>query len=302
MTTLRPRRWLKRVVLYAAIGIGVWWAVCGLIAYGFVHPSRFAVRQMPSDAGMRFESVSFPSRTDGLTLRGWWVPAPRPRGVLALFHGYPGNRGDLVSHADFLHRAGYSLLLFDFRALGESDGALSTIGYREVDDAEAALDYLQSRPDTKGLTLGILGTSMGAAVALQTAAKRPEVRAVVADSSYASLDRAIDQRFRAFMGNAGPFLSVPVQWYGEELIGAASSSVSPLEAVTKLADRPVFFIHGASDITILPEDSRILYARKPGIKTLWVIEGARHIRGHTIARREYEQRVLSFLRTSLNPP
>jgi pimeloyl-ACP methyl ester carboxylesterase len=292
---LKTRKWLRRIALYALIGLGVWWGLCAFVAFGFVHPVRFAVRHTPAEAGMKFENVKFPSRKDNLTLCGWWIPARKPKGALALFHGYPGNRGDLIRHAAFLHKAGYSLLLFDFRALGDSDGTMSTIGYREVDDAEAALDYLEARPEVKGLPIGVVGTSMGAAVALQTAARRPEVRAVIADSSYASLDRAVDQRFRAYLGNACPVVSGPVQFCGEQYMGVRTATVAPLEAVAKLGERPVFFIHGTADIVIRPEDSQLLYDRKPGAKQLWMVEGAGHIRGLKVAGEKYRQRVVAFL-------
>jgi len=43
-------------------------------------------------------------------------------------HGYGSLREEMLPHAEYLHRAGYNALLFDFRAGGESDGDAVTIG------------------------------------------------------------------------------------------------------------------------------------------------------------------------------
>jgi fermentation-respiration switch protein FrsA (DUF1100 family) len=176
---------------------------------------------------------------------------------------------------------------------------MSTIGWREVGDAQGAVTYLQSRPDTRHLPLGIFGASMGAAVAIQLAAKTPEIRCVIADSPYATLDRAVDQRFRGVFPNGSVALSVPIQFVGERMMGCETATVSPLAQMPKFGERPIFFIHGLEDKNIRAEDSRLLFDAAKGPKELWLVPGAQHVGAYKTARREYQKRVTRFFDTNL---
>ncbi|MES2464058.1 MAG: alpha/beta fold hydrolase [Armatimonadota bacterium] len=293
------RRRVRRAFAGASVAAGLYALVTVGAAYVFLHPPRTAVASTPASLNLRFEEVRFPSATDGLQLRGWYLPAQgKPRGVILFCHGRQGNRAGVLTHARYLHKAGYALFSFDFRACGDSEGDMSTIGWREVGDAQGAVSYLQSRSDTRRVPLGIFGASMGAAVAIQIAAKTPEIQCVVADSAYATLDRAVDQRFRGVFPNGSTALSVPIQFVGEQMMGCATATVSPLAEIPKLASRPVFFIHGLEDRLIQAEDSRILYAAATGPKELWLVPGAGHVGAYKAARDEYQKRVTHFFNGS----
>ena len=100
----------------------------------------------PRDLPFPAEAVAF--RTpDGLMLRGWFGRASATAPVILLGHGYPGNREFMIPHATMLYQAGYSVLLFDWRSMGESEGGRVTFGLHETDDLRGAIDYLEARPD-----------------------------------------------------------------------------------------------------------------------------------------------------------
>lgn len=305
MKPIKPIRWDKRRVRRnVCVSLGLLpVGYCGftaLIAYTFLHPVRMAIQKTPEAEGLKYEAVSFRSDTDNLKINGWLIPAGgKPRGVIVLCHGRQGTRASMLGYVPWLHRAGYSLLTFDFRASGESEGDTSTIGLNEVRDALGAIAYVKSRPELRGLPLGIFGHSMGGAVAIQAAAKSPEVRAVVADSPFASLDRAVSHRFRSVFGSSGPLVSEPVRFFGERMGGFDTTSVSPLAAVSKIAPRPLFLIHGTRDAVTSMEDSKMLYEAASGPKDLWLVEGAWHVGAREVAKKEYERRVLSFFRAGL---
>lgn len=299
-TSTRKRRWVRRIAGGAGAAVGLYTFLTVGAAYFFLHPPRTAVANTPASLKLRFEEVRFPSATDGLTLRGWYLPAEgKPKGLILFCHGRQGNRSSVLTHAGYLHKAGFALFSFDFRACGDSDGSMSTIGWREVGDARGAVSYLQSRGDTRRLPLGVFGASMGAAVALQLAAKTPEIRCVVADSPYATLDRAVDQRFRGIFPSGSSALSVPIQFVGEQMMGCATSTVSPLAEIPKIGPRPVFLIHGLADRNIRSEDSRLLYAAATGPKELWLVPGAAHVGSYKTAPDEYRTRVASFFENRL---
>lgn len=253
----------------------------------------------PALFGAEYENVSFRSK-DGTTLKGWFVPttakgsAQHSRGVIVLCHGISCNRTRMLGAARILHFAGFDTLLFDFRGCGQSGGERYTIGYREVDDVIAAVRYLQSRPELRGEPIGVLGSSAGAATALMAAARCPEIAAVVAESPYAQLDRAVNNRFRLLAGPYGPVILAPARWIGEWMLGCSASSVSPIREISAIAPRPVLLIQDGGDAIAPPEETRdLLAAAGPGA-SLWKVPSARHACACEDDFQEYSRRIPSF--------
>src|SRR5581483_3975040 len=205
------------------------------------HPRRKRLWQHPSDFGLPCEKVHFRA-ADGLRLSGWLIPAPAENdreAVIVVCHGYPYNRCEMLPHARFLHEAGFTVLLFDFRAMGESEGDLSTIGHEEVQDLLGALDYLTRRQDTVGLPVGALGHSLGGAVAIMAAARDERLRAVVAEASYPDLQDALEARFRVFLGPASKLIAHPISLWASRWVPVAPCDVSPLRDIAAIAPRAV---------------------------------------------------------------
>lgn len=123
---------------------------------------------------------------DGVMLRGWKVRAQTPNGNwVLLFHGIVDNRAEMASFADFLLRDGYGVVMMDAREQGASDGTLATFGWKERWDTKAVIDALYASEEPRNVFE--LGESMGAAIALQSAAVDPRIQAVVAEASFSSL-------------------------------------------------------------------------------------------------------------------
>ena len=170
-------------------------------AMSFVHPRRVPPSRTPHDMGIAdWQEVRFPT-PDGLELAAWFLPpdAEGDGATLIYLHGARNNREEMLAQAAMLHRHGYGALLVDMRAHGESEGALSTLGYAEVEDLRGAVAYLQSRPEVNGERIGVLGHSMGGAVAIRGAARMPAIRAVVAQSAYTSVEDNVASGVRALM-------------------------------------------------------------------------------------------------------
>ncbi|HLK56150.1 MAG TPA: alpha/beta hydrolase [Chthonomonadaceae bacterium] len=284
----------------AALGLGALAAGAGLalgtLAYAYLatHPPRKRVRKRPTDYGMPFESVRFPSHS-GRSLSGWYVPAPaEARAVVVFCHGYPRNREEMLPYAEILHRAGYAALLFDFRAMGESEGDLSSIGYHEVEDVRGALDYLESRPDTADLRVGGLGLSLGAAVAVMTAAQDTRIRAVVAEAPYATLHKALDARFRVVMGPLGPQVARPVLWWAKRWVQAEAKDVAPLAVVGQIGPRALLLIQGKRDLLVPWQDAVALYEAAQEPRELWLLERSGHAHCLRDAPEEYARRITAF--------
>lgn len=215
-----------------------------------VRPSKIVSSHTPKDLGLTYEDVTFQT-LDELTLSGWFIPRQRYGEVLTdeksktivLLHGYPADKGDILPAMAFLVED-FHLFLFDFRYFGKSEGRLTTVGAREKNDLLAAIRFLETR---KIDAVGVWGFSMGGAVALSTAAESSTMKAVVSDSSYASL------RDLAPMIYQLPVLKYPLAFltilWARLFAGIDVEKASPLRNIRDLR-QPVLLIHSRSDQVI----------------------------------------------------
>lgn len=159
----------------------------------WTHPTRTLPDRTLAVYGLPYEDVQLVTE-DGLRLAAWYVPS-RNRAALLVLHGLGGNRGGDLALVRDLAELGYGVLVPDLRAHGGSDGTVSTLSLHEVRDVRAATRYLRRRPDVDPERTGIYGASLGAAVAIMAAAEMPELKAVAADSSFASVEWLVQQQF-----------------------------------------------------------------------------------------------------------
>src|SRR5918992_2150442 len=198
-------------------------SICGF--YVSIRPPKIISSITPRAYNLQYENVSFKT-ADGITLRGWHVPSEKKtEKTLILLHGYPADKGDILPALAFLQKD-FNLLLFDFRYLGESEGSYSTAGAKEVEDLLAAIRFLKSRAITE---VGVWGFSMGGAVALMATEQAPEIRAVVAESSYAKLSEMALQLFDIpLVKHAVAYL---IGLWAKLLLGIDLKDVSPAERI-----------------------------------------------------------------------
>ncbi|MEA2574602.1 MAG: uncharacterized protein QOH93_1900, partial [Chloroflexia bacterium] len=168
-----------------------YFGVSGVVADKLSHPTRKAVVGTPAEHGMKYEDVQFNSTVDNIQLKGWYIDSPGDK-VILVMHGRNNNRagGSLLSIMKGLYEHGYDALAFDFRAHGESGGERYSLGLQETRDVAGALQYLKGRGITQ---VGGLGFSMGAATELLAAPDQHEMKALVSDSSFASLPALLDK-------------------------------------------------------------------------------------------------------------
>lgn len=245
----------------------------------------------PFEVDVAWEKVEFQTE-DGLTLRGWWFPVAGSRRVVIGLTGHKGGKHDLLGIGSALWRAGNNVLLFDFRGCGDSDQAPLSLAHREIADARAAVAYARRRLPAG--SIGFVGFSMGAAVAILHAAVDPTVRAVVADSSFASISDVVQAAFRRHRLPAGVLVAV-TDALNRWRHGYPFRAVRPIDAVGALAPRPIFIIHGSDDGVTPVEQARRLFERAGDPKELWISEGTRHCGAYFIDRETYVRRVSEFL-------
>lgn len=275
-----------------------------VVAWGFLHPPRRHHRRNPRTAhGVVFERVRLRAE-DGVRLSGWYVPPPDnvpTRGVAVICHGYFGHRGEMLPHLGFLHRAGYAALMFDFRAHGWSGGGRTTFGITEPLDLSAAIDWVKANAELTGLPLAVVSESMGAAITLIVAAADERIDAVVADSSFARFDGAIETRLDSLLGKRLAGILAPrAQAVGERILKRVCYDIAPVDVVGQIAPRPLFLLQGSADEVVPPRSLEELHTASNHAHTqVWQIPGARHVEGIHAHREEYGQRVVAFLEGAL---
>jgi alpha-beta hydrolase superfamily lysophospholipase len=317
------RRRLIRIALILLLFPPLLAAVGGwLVAPGFLHPIR---RELTSDlireadasfAVTRSQRQEFDVRApDGVLLRGWRVTPPQPNGSwVLLFHGVADNRVGVIGQSEFLLRAGYSVIMMDARAHGASEGPIATYGWLERNDTRAIVHALLSSLRSPCLSIQwhgpggpscpgpkhifALGESMGAGIALQSAAADPRIEAVVAESSFANLREAsYDYAGLRKYPWLGKTLLSPFTWTllyrGEKLSGLPVAEVSPVKAVASRAF-PVLLICDEKDVALPCRHSEMIYDAARGPKQLWKVPGAFHTAALGFQPEEFKRRVLSF--------
>jgi len=201
----------------------------------------------------------------------------------------------MLDRARFLSQAGYSVLLFDFQAHGESTGKHITFGYLESEDAAAAIAYLKQV--APGERIGVIGVSMGGAAAT-LAAPPLSINALVLEMVYPTIKEAVDDRLTMRLGGWARVLTPLLLLQSRAQLGFSSNNLRPIDHVGQLTF-PKLFIAGANDRHTTLDESRRLFEAASSPKDFWVVPGAAHVDLHGASKVEYEQRVLEFLRSNL---
>ncbi len=226
----------------------------------------------PQGLGLAYEEVTFPT-TDGLLLRGWFFAAADPAAPAVLYA--PATAHDQRSGLSIVpafHAAGYHVLLFSYRGHGQSDGSPFgfTYGAAESEDVDAAVAFLRGRGVTQ---IAAIGHSVGAASSLLSAARNPDIDAVVAVAPFTSV-RDVWQTGRPAFVPA--FVYDFALWVAEKRKGFQEEDVYPIHVIGQIAPRPVLILHGTKDQHITTDQAEALYDAAQAPKALWLVEGATH--------------------------
>lgn len=224
-----------------------------------------------------------------------WVARGAGSGAVLLLHGVRSDRRQMVKRALWLNQSGYSVLLIDLAAHGESPGERITFGAREADGVRAALQWL--RRQLPGERVGVIGVSLGGASTL-LAGPGKLLDALVIESVYPTIEDAVENRLAIRLGTAGRWMAPVLLKQIPLRSGVAVTALRPIEALAAMA-APVLVIGGDLDQHTSADETRRMHAAAPGRASLWMVPGAGHIDFHAHARDAYEQRVGSFLATHL---
>jgi pimeloyl-ACP methyl ester carboxylesterase len=255
----------------------------------------------PTDFGWPYEEVAWMS-PDGLWLKGWFIPAPKPSSITVIvLHGVGSNAGDMLLNSACLRSTGlWNLFFVNFRGHDGSQGHLTSLGPLELGDLLSALQYLQETKPQQAQRLAIYGHSLGASVALVGAARFERLEAVVAESPFASAAHTIRHFAQLFYGLPYfPFVPLVLQ-FASWRVGVSVGRFSPIKEIARIAPRPLLLIAGDRDKRIPLKDIRALWAAAKKPKELWVVAGADHGDPWLIAKEEFERRLVAFFQKAFS--
>lgn len=237
----------------------------------------------PETWGYRYRPVDFAS-ADGTRLHGWWIAsqAEPVRGTVVFSHGNSGSMGHHLGFVLWLTRAGYEVMMYDYRGYGRSEGRAERQGM--IEDARAALLYAATRGSRPDQPLISYGHSLGGAKSLVAIAegKIKNLRAVVVDSTFASY-----REMARIMG-------------GRIAEAMVSDGGSPLEAVARISPLPLLVIHGRLDPVVPYSQGLKLFRAAEEPKTLFEVRKGHH--GNCLSRDNgaYRKRMLEWLEEQLD--
>lgn len=277
------RRTFIAILIALVLGIGL------VLGAGEVlsRPEKNVIGPAPPDLDAAVVRLPL-SPTESIS--GWFARGAG-RGAILLLHGVRADRTQMLDRARFLLAEGYSVLLIDLPAHGESSGKRMTFGANEAAGARLALRYLMD--ELPGERVGVIGVSLGAA-ALVLSRPSPAPNAVVLESMYPSIAEAAANRLVMRFGPAGAYLAPLLLAQLPLRAGICAKDLRPVQAVSELR-APLLVASGTQDQhTPWPETERIFTAaRQP--KELWAVHGAAHVDLYTYDPAAYRSRVLKFL-------
>ncbi len=271
-------------VLRILILLGIAYVVIVALAWIFqdrlAFPAPGSPPTSPTDAGIPDGEAVTLTTSDGVALRGWYLPPspppPGPAPAVIWFYGNMETLHDLGGTIRWLRPPGMGLLVIDYRGYGQSDGGATEPGLYL--DAEAAWDFLAQHSDIDTTRIGVYGRSLGSAVGLYLAAERP-VRAVALDSPFSSGREMAIEHYR--------FVPRPLLRLQLDNVGRARALTVPL-----------LVFHGSEDI-IAPIAMGEAVAEAGHAEEFVRIDGAGHNDTYLLGGDGYRDRLHAFWRTHL---
>ena len=259
------------------------------------------LQQFNQEAAAWFETgeTTLLTSEDGLTLNARYFPLDNSHRYAIVCHGYGGNSTQMSGYAKRFHNLGFSVLVPDARAHGESEGAYYGMGWPERKDLLDWSDQLIAADPAAEIVL--FGVSMGGATVMMTAGEElPEqIKCIVEDCGYTSVWDEFSLQLKSLF-DAPDF---PLM-YTTDLIcrlraGYGFHEASAVEQLKK-ANVPMLFIHGEKD-TFVPYSmlDQVYNACASAEKEKLTVPGAGHGIAASVDPDLYWSTVESFLNKHL---
>ena len=289
MTSKHGRKgyWLRLIaagvfsLLIGATSAVIWLSYQQTLDY--LHPKRqTASGDLLRASNIEFQEIELVTE-DNITLSAWYTP-PKNGTVILVAHGYGDKRAEDF-YALFAEH-GYGVIAWDFRAHGKSEGDFSSLGYYEVLDVKAALDFILTQPNVEHI--GGWGGSMGAVTMIRATAQYPQIEALVADSPFSTLEEELDLRVPF------PIMRSLIRYFAEKETGLSLDLVRAVDDIAEISPRPVFIIQGMGDEMVPLDSAQRIYDAAGEPRQLWTEDEVPHLNMYPYYKTRYTKRVIKF--------
>ncbi len=257
------------------------------VAYRMAKPPREIGDWTPQDFGLKYTPFEVENK-DGLKIRGWFINKNSNRTIF-LLHGYTVSRWTfyIKKMVEFLKDEPYNLVLFDFRAHGESEGKYSTVGDKEIEDFRAVLSKFATERNC------VIGYSMGGIIAIRSLLE-DKVSCAIADSPPIMMDRTGKRGLKYFAN-----LPQWIYYFSKPFfyLFTGGKTINVLE-LAEMINKPLLLIEGEYDPLVKIGEVLEFHKRNSKVNrnvSLWINSGA-HVRGIVADEDEYRSRVMEFIR------
>lgn len=260
----------KKIILALIVLLVALWLAGGYVGVGrMIAPRPSVVEQRAELGGKPVQTVSIVTE-DGITLSAWYVPDTTGRAVV-LMAGIGHNREQCQYNGERYARLGYTVLMPDLRAVGQSSGTMISMGWHERKDLEACLRFLES----KGYNhIGAHGMSLGAATICYALQDKPALAFVVLESCYDTFEHAINNRLD--LRHVPHFIGWPGQWFGAFRMGVSMRQLRPVDCMASCTV-PTLILAGDSEGSVKVSETQDLYDHCAAqMKRIHILKGCHH--------------------------
>ncbi len=268
------------------LGLSAW-----IVGGALLAPANREVGPAPADFPVAETTIESES---GSRLATWYAEADHSTATVVLLHGLRANRESMLDRARLLRRAGYSIVMIDLQAHGESPGEHITVGRLERLDAQAAVLYARTRnPDHK---IGVIGCSLGGAAALLGSPL--DVDAMVIESVYPTVTEAVHDRVSAQVGPLSHILAPLLLCQLQPRLGVSTDALRPIDRIDEV-ECPLLIANGDEDHHTTLAETQRMFERAKTPKQLVIFTGAAHVDLLAHDPEKYAQEVIPFLKIHL---
>lgn len=291
------------VIIFLVI-IGVFSAIPPIIMSKMVNSHMDVEVISPNVYGIDAESLKLIT-DDELAIAAWKVEAENPKAIVILLSGIENPSVTAFwGYSKMLMDNGYSSLLIEMRAHGDSEGDRVSLGMDEYLDVKAGVEYIKSVKKYEMVPIIVWGTSMGGTTAINSIGEIPEIDGLISCSAYSSwpdvfCDNMVNMGMPRFIANIEkPFVSL----YMGFAYGFDKLHINPLHEIKKLNGRPAFIAHSKDDSQVpYASFERIMKKAKGQNIQEFVREGDEHFIiyeeyfDNPVEDKEFSSAIISFL-------
>jgi uncharacterized protein len=280
--------------VFTVFTIVVGWLLEYGIPYMPISPFRKLETVKPSDFGLRFKPLLVRGAR-AVILRGYFIHAltVKARATIIILHGIGSAKEVYFDFARWLAEQGFNVVVYDQRAHGRSGGKYCTFGFYEKRDVSRVITKVLKKHSK--LPIGIHGTSMGGAVALQTLAIEKRLSFGIIESTFNTLENVIEEYSVDMLKFRSRWLVRRILSRSAKIAQFRPFDIQPVESCRHI-EQPILLIHGDADEKIpITFNLDNFNALKTTDKEFYIVKGARHEDVREVGGAAYEQKMLEFL-------